>query len=380
MTRTKARMHLDCVGLTRVMFSCDSPTNAVRRKQRAFVLRGMTTPLLRQFANVAVPNDPPPSNASASIRGVGELDPYAAAHNLLALLTFRRGPRVDAMTERTRRLLVRAGVGDPSHHLDLLIELYNAEELRAVLASLGKPEWSGIANNERGAFLARLDAMEPSMTAADRVRALRLRACLAGLDDDDRARDYFEASARLARDAGDPFAEFSTLSNYRDYLYPSHFPQFWYGKAPFPHMDRLAELEDHTGFVPMMQQGDLVRGIDYAQKLLVLPLQEVSALSAVPFERIFGKAYGARRYAIDVGDVRGEMEATFIIAELSIAANLNGFDVGGFGWWLEYQRLGVLADALGMRKAFGNRMTELLAFPVPEDEVTREQLVESMFS
>jgi SIR2-like domain len=382
---SRARMHVDTVGLTRVMFSCHSPDRATRERDRAVVIKGSTTTLLHLILVKAglTPVDPPasPPAASRPALQIADLDDYGAAHNLLTLLRYRRGAKGEEMQRRALRQLVVEGLREPAHHVGLLIELFNSPGARAALQSLGNlpPEWRPIANGDHAAFEARLDAMRGTLATDEEIRALRLRGCLATDRDKSEAEGWFEQSTRLAREAADPFAEFSTLATYRDFLYPSHFPMFWFRRA-FPHSARFADLEQRTGFTPMVHADNLLRAIDYVQKLHVLPLETVLEQSAVSLETIFFQSIAARRYSVDVGDVRGELESTFVIAELTLVAALQEVELPGFGFWIEWQRVDVLAEALGMREAFGDRLTRMTSIPGPDDELSRDELVASMFS
>jgi len=218
------------------------------------------------------------------------------------------------------------------------------------------------------------------LLAPDRVTALRLRGSLLHKTRPQEAQIFFERSLHLARESGDQLGEMSTLSTYSNLLYPSYFPVFWLDQRPFPHADRLRELTAATGYVPMIQQGDLIRSIDYAAKLQILDYSLIEEQSSVGFLRVFGDAMAIRRMAIDLGDVKGEMEATYVLAVMSLySASLFGW-VPMFSPWIECQRLRLLAEALGSRPQFGEAIHYVWELPPPEGEASVDQLRASMFS
>jgi len=69
--------------------------------------------------------------------------------------------------------------------------------------------------------------------------------------------------------------------------------------------------------------------------------------ASVQLEDVFNNASWTRRLAIDMGDITAEMEATYVLAQLSLYEESRGKTVNGFGWLIESQRLDLLSDALG---------------------------------
>lgn len=388
LARSPARMHLDCVGLTRVMFSCHSPQRPTRRDGRAMILDGPTKEILEsvlQRAGVSpiVPAGPPPAVSKVNSPAGGELDEFNSASNLMLLLRHSRGPKVEQIVERARRQLVTYGVRQPaSDQLRLVIELYNSKTVRQMLKEVVVDKdqiWSRIAANDYAAFIARVEEITPKLTEKDLPQALRLLGCLHFDQDPYQAQQYFERSIKEAREIGDLIGEMSTLVTYSDILYPSHFPMFWLNESPFPHHDRLYELEGVTGFVPMVGKGNLVRDLDYAKKLQIFQPTYVDEHAAIGFFDVYQHATEARRMAIDLGDVAGELQATFIIAELTLVLLVNHQKVPGFSGWVECQRLSLLADELGMPKEFGEKIMYVMGLPRAEHDFTQAELRASMF-
>ncbi len=388
LARGSAQMHLDCVGLTRVLFSCHSLPKPTRRDGAAMVLAGHTRTILDEVLRRAgltplIPDGPPPIVEGAKHENAGGLDEFDSANNVLRLLQFRRGPTVKAIVQRATEQLVSAGIRQPpSRQLELLVQLYNLKSARAALGAIVDNDtqaWGGIANNDRDAFLAKLKEILPKLTAPDMPQALRLLACLCHERDPYDARRCFEMSIIAAREIGDSVAEMSTLSTYSNILYPSYFPMFWLDEKPFPHAGRMEELVGSTGFVPMVGQGNLLRDTDYANKLQVFHPSYVQEHAAIEFYNVFQDATESRRMSIDMGDVLGEMQATYVIALLTLVSAMYFKKVPLFNAWTETQRLDILAEALGQPKNFGERLAYVMTLPAPEGEATREELKSSMF-
>ena len=124
----------------------------------------------------------------------------------------------------------------------------------------------------------------------------------------------------------------------------------------------------------MVGQGNLLRDQDYAVKLQVFSPDFVEEHAAVGFYDVFGDATEARRMAIDMGDVHGEMQATFVIAELTMVSAVHFKEVPRFNGWTECQRVYLLAEALGAPMKFGERLSYVMSLPAPETEASREEL------
>lgn len=388
LARGSARMYLDCVGLTRVMFSCHSVQRPTRREGAAMIVAGRTKEILesvlhRTGISPIIPAGPPPAASKINSPAVGESDEFKSASNLMMLLKHSRGPKVEEIVERATRQLVTYGIRQPaSDQLQLLIELYNSETARQMLSEVVPDKsqiWSRIAGNDYAAFIARIEEITPRLTENDRPQALRLLGCLHVEKDPHQAQKYFEMSLREARKFSDLIGEMSTLVTYSNLLYPSHFPMFWLDESPFPHGDRLNELVGATGFIPMAGKGNLLRDLDYAKKLQIFKPSFVNEQAAVGFFDVFDDATEARRMAIDMGDVAGEMQATFIIAELTLVLVINHQKVPEFSGWVECQRLSLLAEALEIPKEFGEKIMYVMSLPPSGDDFTQEELRASMF-
>ena len=112
LARSSALMHLDCVGLTRVMFSCHSVQRATRHDGGAVVLAASTRTVLEGvllWAGVtpAIPASPPPVVDNVKIPAAQELNEFESAYNLIGLLEFSPRPKVEAMLERATRQMVK---------------------------------------------------------------------------------------------------------------------------------------------------------------------------------------------------------------------------------------------------------------------------------
>jgi len=390
LVRSPARMHLDCVGLTRVMFSCHSADRATRRKDGAIVLIGRTQPILNRvllWAGISplTPSTPPPRIPQVhNFQEVSEFDDFDSAKSVLTLLESRRGSRVGTIIKRAMRQFVSSGIRQSaSRQLELLTHLFNSEAMRqtlgAVVDNTGET-WNGIVNNDCAAFLSKLDELKPKLKADDAPYAFRLRGCLLYEKDPDKAQRCFEMSLRASREADDPFTEIATLSTYSNILYPSYFPSNWHKQRTFPHIDRLEELVDFTGYVPMVAQGNLMRDMDYAEKLWIRSLGYLEEKASVGFYDVLEDAKWARRLAIDLGDVRGEMQATFVIATLASVGMRYHLEIPVFHPWIECQRFDLLANALGERQGIGDVLLKIGRVPTPTGEISRDELMTSMFS
>jgi hypothetical protein len=385
MRESPTRMHVDCVGIERVLFSCQPRANATRPSDQVHILSGPTRVFLASLAlhsgSSAFESRDLEAPADVSLRNLPDVDDYDLASGLLLMLENLRDPAAAAICDGARRLACDTGPKSrPKHAISLLIDVYNDARMRQCLAERAVDEtWRSIAQGDGDVLLAALDAIGTSPGDGSRSAALRLRACIAcDRKEYARAQRLFEESLEMAVADGDRTAEFNTLNVYDNRLYPSHFPVHWWRQRPFPHADRREKLAHRIGFIPRLAGSTHVKNMDYTSKALARSLAFVDEQTTIPIDHVLYSSISIRRLAIDIGDVRGEAEATMAIAEFMTAArraHAPRFDAE----WVEWQRWDLLAEELGVSAQTRERRLAYVAVQKPPKELSRDELRSSMF-